>query len=252
MTALIIAAGKGDRLKSRHHVKPLLRLLGVPLIEHVMAQAGKGGVTDFVVVTGYHSEEVRQRLDDFALRTRTQIRHVANEEWEKPNGLSVLAARGQLDAPFFLLMSDHLFDPTILRDLATSSFDPLGVTLAVDFDLQNPTVDLGDVTRVQCDGSRIRGLGKGLTPFNGYDTGIFYCSPALFDAIDESVRTHGDASLSGGMNVLAALEKAHAYDVSGRFWLDVDDPRSADLAAEMLQTGSAGVIRDTASTRTYQ
>lgn len=232
---MIIAAGQGSRLQGRHHIKPLIPLLGKPLIEHVMTSAMAGGVSDFVVVTGYHGAELRDRLDAFSHRCHTPVRHVRNEAWDRPNGLSVLAARDAIDGAFFLLMSDHLFEPGILIDMAAEGEIPDGVMLGVDFEIHDTTVDMDDVTRVDSENGRIRKLGKGLTPFNGFDTGIFLCSPAIFTAIEESLDTTDDASLTGGMNVLAASNKAKAFDVSGRFWLDVDDPRSADLAEQTLR-----------------
>jgi len=53
MKCLIIAAGQGTRLKKKGEVKPLVSLLGVPLIERVIRSAIEGGATEFYVVTGY-------------------------------------------------------------------------------------------------------------------------------------------------------------------------------------------------------
>ncbi len=60
MKCLIIAAGRGRRLSSRGDSKPLIPLLGLPLIERVILTAQKSGLTDFYVVTGYNGEEVRE------------------------------------------------------------------------------------------------------------------------------------------------------------------------------------------------
>jgi 1L-myo-inositol 1-phosphate cytidylyltransferase len=40
---LIIAAGQGTRLKTKGEVKPLVPLLGVPLIERIIRSAVEGG-----------------------------------------------------------------------------------------------------------------------------------------------------------------------------------------------------------------
>lgn len=50
---LIVAAGKGTRLKGFGDLKPLVNLCGRPLIEHAMRSASAAGVTNFVIVTGY-------------------------------------------------------------------------------------------------------------------------------------------------------------------------------------------------------
>lgn len=51
MKCLIIAAGQGTRLRAkRGEVKPLVPLLGVPLIERVIRSAIAGGVDEFYVI----------------------------------------------------------------------------------------------------------------------------------------------------------------------------------------------------------
>ena len=51
MKCLIIAAGKGSRLWQRGNTKPLVPLLGVPLIERVIRSAAAGGCKDCYVVS---------------------------------------------------------------------------------------------------------------------------------------------------------------------------------------------------------
>jgi len=48
MKCLIIAAGQGTRLKSKGEVKPLVPLLGVPLIERVIRSSKEGGADEFL------------------------------------------------------------------------------------------------------------------------------------------------------------------------------------------------------------
>jgi len=62
MKCLIIAAGQGSRLKSKGKVKPLVPLLGVPLIERVIRSAIEGGADEFYVITGYEREQVSNFL----------------------------------------------------------------------------------------------------------------------------------------------------------------------------------------------
>jgi len=53
MKCLIIAAGKGSRLRQLGDSKPLIPLLGVPFIERAIRSAVEAGADDFYVVTGY-------------------------------------------------------------------------------------------------------------------------------------------------------------------------------------------------------
>ncbi len=238
MKCLIIAAGQGSRLRQKAESKPLVPILGIPLIERVIESARQGGAREFCVVSGYQGQQVRPHLDRFAQNRGLVIEHIVNRRWREPNGLSVLQAREHLRRPFVLLMADHLFDPVILSRLVEQPLDDRGLILAVDERMDNPLVDLDDVTRVRHTAGAIHDIGKGLADYNAFDTGIFYCSPALFDALEVSTESHGDASLSAGVRVLAGRGRAHVYDIQNRFWLDVDDSRSyvkAEVAlGEML------------------
>ena len=245
MKCLILAAGKGSRLWQRGNTKPLVSLLGVPLIERTILSAIEAGVDEFFVVTGYNGDQVRLFLDDLALRCGATISHLVNDDWEEGNGLSVQAAKEHLQEPFLLLMADHLFDPSILRDLTvhkppdgcqTASGLPTDtvITLAVDRNIANPLVDMNDVTRVRCKNGRVQDIGKGLEKFDGFDTGMFLCTPAIFGAVQQSMAEHSDSSLSGAVRYLAAQGRVNAFDITGRFWCDTDTPQDMDRAENAL------------------
>ena len=234
MKCLIIAAGKGSRLQSRGDSKPLVPLLGIPLIERVIRSAMEAGADEFFVVTGYQGEQVRDFLQQLAQRLTIQITPLLNDEWEKDNGLSVLKAREMLQEPFLLLMSDHLFDPKLVRQLLTLELGEGEVALGVDTNTDsNQLVDMDDVTRVRLEGEgstqNISEIGKGIEDFNGFDTGIFLCSPAIFEALEESQKTNNDTTLSGAIRVLATQARAKAVVLDG-FWIDVDDPAAFQRA----------------------
>ncbi|MCP5103911.1 MAG: nucleotidyltransferase, partial [bacterium] len=57
--------------------------------------------------------------------------------------------------------------------------------------------------------------------------------PALFGALEESI-DRGDASLSGGMKVLAAAGKAKVMDIGDKFWLDVDNEEMLKRAEKII------------------
>jgi 1L-myo-inositol 1-phosphate cytidylyltransferase len=236
MNCLIVAAGMGGRLREKGPSKPLVPVKGVGLLERVIFRARDAGVERFFVVSGYRGEDVRSALDALSRREGLQIVHVVNEEWQRANGVSVLKAKPLLREPFLLSMCDHLFDPEIIRSLMGSTLERDTVTLAVDFNVTGSINDLDDVTRVKCVNGRIENIGKVIRDFNAIDTGVFLCTPVIFEALEAS-QAAGDDSISGAMNVLAREGKARAFDVHGRLWLDVDDPASFDKAEELLGSG---------------
>jgi choline kinase len=239
MKCLIIAAGKGSRLQERGDSKPLIPILGIPLIERVIRAAMEAGADEFYVVIGYQGEQVRNFLEWLSERLAVRITPLVNDDWDKENGLSVLKARDVLHEPFLLLMADHLFDPNLARTLTTQTLGDGEIALGVDGNTRNPLIDMEDVTRVKVedDGSmerkKIRDIGKGLADFNGFDTGIFLCSPAIFRALEQSKEKDGDTTLSGAIRILAAEGRANAILMDG-FWIDVDDPAAFKKAEQGL------------------
>ncbi len=234
MKCLIIAAGKGSRLQARGDTKPLVPILGVPLIERVIRSSRRAGADEFFVVIGYHGDRICSFLDDLSGRSGIPITCIVNEAWEKENGLSVLRARECFHEPFLMTMADHLFDPSIVRELLEFPVADGEIALAVDRNTHNRLVDLDDVTRVRTFGDKIESIGKGLTDFNGFDTGIFFSTPAIFGALEQSTEKSGDTSLSGAVRVLAAEGRAKAVDINGHFWIDVDNPKDFKLAESAL------------------
>ncbi len=221
---LIVAAGQGLRLRDIALSKPLAEIRGVALIERVIENAYAAGLREFVVVTGYEGERVEAFLRDLEARRGFRIETVRNPDWKGANGLSVAAAEQLLGDRFVLLMADHLFDPAILAGMLARAPESEGVILAVDRRLQNPLVDLSDVTRVQSDAAgRIKKIGKQIEPFDAFDTGVFLASKALIREIRADIAAGGTGGISGGMQRLADQGHASTYDIGERFWLDIDD-----------------------------
>jgi 1L-myo-inositol 1-phosphate cytidylyltransferase len=163
------------------------------------------------------------------------IRAVRNPEWHRPNGVSVLAAAEHLTGEFGLLMSDHLFDPAILADLRHGRPAEAALTLAVDYAVTNPLIDLDDATKVAADAEgRILAIGKALTDYNAIDTGVFLATPSLLDAIRTSIARGGSGSLSEGVQALADEGRAFVRDIGQRWWIDVDDEAAMRLAERTL------------------
>ena len=110
-TAIVLAAGKGTRMKSAR-TKVLHEILDIPLVVYPVQAALDAGVEQVVVVVGHQADAVktavRQGIDDdrvcFALQ-------------EKPNGTghAVLCARSVIgdDEPFAVLLPDDIVDAPV-------------------------------------------------------------------------------------------------------------------------------------------
>ena len=236
MKCLIVAAGQGSRLSEAFELKPLISIKGKMLIEHVIERARSAGIDEFLVVSGYRGDELRRALDEVSVRYAVPITHLINDEWNRANGVSLLKGKGHLDQPFLLSMCDHIVDPDILRGLMAVAVEPNGVVLGVDYNIENPVNDPEDVTRVKSSMGRIERIGKLISDFNCFDTGVFLCTPGIFDALEES-QSLGDDSISGAMNSLARRNLAFTFDIGNRLWIDVDDPVAFAKAEALLESG---------------
>jgi choline kinase len=233
--ALIIAAGRGARFGgvTNSLPKPLIEVAGAPFLSRTLLTARQAGMDHFVVVTGYLGEVVENYLGR-ETPTGISVQCLRNEEWERPNGLSVLRAKGYLRSPFVLLMADHLFEAQILKNLFSTPLPSGHCRLAVDFHPEK-IFDLADATKVAVRDGRVIDIGKGIKNYNAIDTGIFLCSSGIFDALETAI-SRGEESLSDGIRDLAHQERMEAMDIGDLYWQDVDDETSRlEVEKRLLQ-----------------
>jgi 1L-myo-inositol 1-phosphate cytidylyltransferase len=236
--AVILAAGLGSRLKSDVGVpKPLRKVARRALILHVLDRFSEAGVKEAVVVVGYRKDDVVKGVMD--ADPPIHVTFVENPQFELKNGLSVLAAkRATRGKVFFLSMSDHIFEPSLIKGLASASIPDRGLVLAVDSKLDS-IYDMDDATKVRTSGDRIIEIGKDLKIFDAVDTGLFACSSGLFDALESrSMAQEGDCSLSDGVQTLAQMGLALVHDVGAGIWQDVDTPETETHAEKLFGPGT--------------
>ena len=90
-------------------------------------------------------------------------------------GSLVFQSQGKASGDRFILsMSDHIFDPEILKDLMQVAVRDDEMVLAADFRVRaNPLIDIDDVTKVLVNDGKIRMIGKTIKEYNAFDTGLF-------------------------------------------------------------------------------
>ena len=186
--AIILAAGKGERLVNGFDFpKPLKRVAGVPLIVRVLRNLERAGVGEVGIVVGYLGDVLIQGVTRH--RFDLDIRFLWNDEYEKPNGTSVLKARDVVDGPTYLMMSDHLWSPDLIDAVGSYPLDDDEAVLGVDFDIDG-CFDLDDATKVRLSSDRIVSIGKQIRRYDVLDTGVFRITPAL---MEELARVEGPA-----------------------------------------------------------
>lgn len=231
---LILAAGNGTRLRpvTAGLPKPLVQFRSKPILEHVIERAHQAGIDDFVIVVGYRSDLIRRWVDSRWLGG-VSVTLVENPEYHKQNGISPLKARDEIHGNFLLLMADHVFEPATARALVKQPLAPGEVILTVDPNIER-VFDLDDATKVRREGNLIVDIGKEIACYDALDTGMFLCSPVLFDRLESESRD-GNCSLSDGMRQLARERSLRALEIGGAQWQDVDTPEALAHAESIFK-----------------
>jgi choline kinase len=225
--AIVLAAGRGERLVTGlSFPKPLKRVGGIPLIVHTLRNLERAGVREVAVVVGYLGDVLERGLSryDFDLA----LRFVQNDEFDKPNGTSLLKARAFVTEPTFVLMSDHLWAPELITPIDQYELGEGESVLGIDHDIAR-CIDIPDATKVCIEGDRITAISKQLPSYHALDTGVFKITGGL---IEELARLDGPdgCSLSAGVQALAARGLMKTVSVGSAMWIDVDTPLAHSFA----------------------
>src|SRR3989344_4999772 len=102
VNAVILAAGKGNRLDRHNNPKPLVKVGDKPMILHV--------ITHIHIVIGHRGEEIKKELTNNQCVT-AHITYV-NQNDSSGHALlkSLLMLRGTLHEPFFVSMADLVME----------------------------------------------------------------------------------------------------------------------------------------------
>ncbi|MFW5875908.1 MAG: NTP transferase domain-containing protein [Myxococcota bacterium] len=228
--AIILAAGKGERLVNGFSFpKPLKRVAGIPLVVRVLRNLERAGVEEVGIVVGYKADTLIAGLKRY--RFNLDLRFFHNDEYDKPNGTSLVKAADFVTGPTYLMMSDHLWSPDLFEAVARYPLGEREAVLGIDYDVGR-CFDLPDATKVGVVGDRLARIGKDLPRFDALDTGVFRITPSLVQALRDADGPQG-CSLSQGVAALAAAGRMRVADVGDARWIDVDTPQ-AHAEAERL------------------
>jgi 1L-myo-inositol 1-phosphate cytidylyltransferase len=237
--AVILMAGSGSRLRGSDRMipKPLIPILGRPMISYTIESLAAAGITVLNIVVGFENAELIAGLRPLVGK-EMELRVVHNPEWRKQNGISLLAAADQVKGPFLLTMADHLFDEAII-DLLVNTASTDRLHLAVDRKLDS-IFDLDDAMKVETSGDEIVAIGKDLANYDAIDTGLFVCPDEIFQYL-EKAKHDGDCSLADGVRLMAVAGRTRTIDIGPAWWQDIDTPEMLQRAITVL-SGSASAL----------
>ncbi len=240
MKAVIMAGGEGTRLRPQtsNLPKPMLPLVGRPMMEHIVSLLRRHGITDIVVTVAFLPNAIRSYFGDGSeLGVRMAY---ATEESPLGTAGSVSNAREQLTERFLVISGDVLTDIDLTSVIAFHEKNEAMATIALCA-VENP-LEFGIVITRE-DGTIERFLEKpgwGQVFSDTINTGIYVLEPEIFDLIPEgrSVDFSGEvfpAALEAGaplygyvaegywedVGTTAAYLKAHEDILDGKVQVDV-------------------------------
>ena len=219
MQALILAAGRGERMRPLTDTtpKPLLRAAGKPLIEYHVEHLAAAGITELVINHARFGEQIEAALGDGS-RFGVSIRY-------SPEGDNPLETGGGIRHALPLLKSDPFLvvNADVYSDFPFSPLDMPAGSLAHLILVGNPAHHPNGDFSLQ-EGR----VGMAATPRYTY-SGMGLYRPALF-----ADTTPGAFPLAPILR--AAAEKGH---VSGQYyagtWIDVGTPERLQALSDQLE-----------------
>ena len=239
MKAVILAAGKGTRMRelTQELPKPMLRVHGRPILEHIIEGVKSAGITEFFIVTGWRAEVIEEYFGA-GRRLGVSIQYGRQVVQDGTGKAPELAINFVGHDDFLLTYGDILVKPEtyteVLKRFREGPFaGVLTVTGSTDattgglmfFDKEfclNRLVE--KPSRVQVEQlTRDGWIKPGQLVW--YNAGIYLFQPRLFEftaRLEKSPR--GEYELTDALTAMMnAGDKLAGFEIAGR-WVDVRDP----------------------------
>ncbi len=239
MKAVILAAGKGTRMKelTNEVPKPMLRVQGRPILEHVLEGLLGAGIQDVCFITGWKAEVIETHFGDGS-KFGARISY-ARQVIQDGTGKAAEPAREFVgDADFLLTYGDILVKPETYQHMLTrwskGNFSGL-LTVTEGEDVTKGGLNFFDsafcLTRLvekpsseQLRELRATGWIKPDEPV-WYNAGIYVFRPVLFDYTTHLQKSpRNEYELTDAISALVADgHRIAGLKIEGR-WVDVRDP----------------------------
>jgi dTDP-glucose pyrophosphorylase len=239
MKAVILAAGKGTRMRelTNELPKPMLKVQGKPILEHIIEGVMSAGIREIFIVTGFKAETIEDYFKDGA-KWGTRIVYGRQVVQDGTGKAPELAKEFVGTSPFLLTYGDILVKPETYREMTkrfaggnfagvitvTGSEDVTkgGLVFFDDKFCLNRLVEKPNAVQLE-ELTREGWLKPGDTAW--YNAGIYIFLPNIFEftaRLQESPR--GEYELTDAIiGMLSAGHTSAGMKIAGR-WVDVRDP----------------------------
>lgn len=117
MQTVILAGGTGRRVfpLAVEKPKPMFKILGKPLIHHVIDILKSAGLKDFIVVIGHNGEQIKDYLAD-GKKLGVDITYAVQK---KPLGMAnaLETAKDLVEDNFFVVNADDIFESSLIKEM---------------------------------------------------------------------------------------------------------------------------------------
>jgi NDP-sugar pyrophosphorylase family protein len=235
-TAVLLAAGRGKRLGAltAQTPKPLLDIAGSPLISHIAGALAAAGLTHFIVIAGYLSEQIEAWAKSWQRENPgVKITTVRQPELNGTGG-AMLAARPQLAGlPRFVfgwgdILMDRANYPRFIHHARIDDYDLMLAVNRVKDPFRGAAVYVTRHMMVErLDEKPAPGTAR--TQWN--NAGLFATGPIIFDYLARlQPSARGELEIPGAITQMIADGRlVRAIDVRG-FWSDVGTPEDLEKA----------------------
>ncbi len=239
MKAVILAAGKGTRMKelTNEVPKPMLRVQGKPILEHIVEGLKAAGIREFFIVTGWKAEVIENHFGDgakFGVRIAYGRQVVQDGTGKAPEVAKEFVGASS----FVLTYGDILVKPETYQQMVhrfQEGYYAGVVTVTGSEDVTKGGLFFFDdkfclkhlvekPSQAQLNELRAEGwLKPGATAW--YNAGIYIFKPSLFEFTAKLQKSpRGEYELTDAISALIATKHVLAgLEIQGR-WVDVRDP----------------------------
>jgi UDP-N-acetylglucosamine diphosphorylase / glucose-1-phosphate thymidylyltransferase / UDP-N-acetylgalactosamine diphosphorylase / glucosamine-1-phosphate N-acetyltransferase / galactosamine-1-phosphate N-acetyltransferase len=239
MKAVILAAGKGTRMRelTNELPKPMLKVDGKPILEHILMGIAAAGIREVCIVTGFKAEVVEGYFGDGG-QWGVRIGY-GRQTIQDGTGRAAEPAKAFVDSsPFLLTYGDILVRPETYGQMVERfQQGPFAgvITVTKGQDVKKGAINFFDdefclrrllekPSSEQLEELRRDGWLKPDAPV-WYNAGIYIFTPAVFEftaRLEKSPR--GEYELTDAISAMVnAGQKLAGLAIEGR-WVDVRDP----------------------------
>jgi len=216
--AVILAGGEGKRIHPLGINKPksMFELMGKPLIQFVVENLREAGITDQIIVTGPHQEQIRQHLGDGSTLGVTIQYAFQPQPLGQANAIQ--SAEGLVSGHFFALNANDVFETRLLREVMSQAEASRANLVLVGRKVTEPW--RFGVMRFDGDGRLIGVVEKpppGQEPSDVAVVGVYYFSPDIFQCIRDTPPGETDDQLERAYQRLIDRGQATYVEYDGLF-----------------------------------